>query len=151
MIQYFADLIYGSTKYAFGGLKPWVVWGCFSSCEQGQCQKVFFNELLAQGFRRTIWQLIFPGQIAGLVKKIPSRQDGIDEYHIRFYDDGTIDCELEVSRFNRLHWSGTRQYDIEILKEYLRNSMTIECDDAKEKIKKLFGEKSYAKNCLRSA
>lgn len=147
--QYFADLIYGSTKYPFGGFKPWVVWGYFSSCEQGRFQKLFFNELRMQGFRRTIWQLIFPGQVAGLVKKIPVQQNGVNEYHVRFYEDGIIDCELEVSRFERLHWSGPRQHGSELLVELLNNSASLTCDETKEKIKKLFGEKSYADNCLR--
>ncbi|EKE18653.1 MAG: hypothetical protein ACD_9C00269G0003 [uncultured bacterium] len=150
LFQYIADLWYGATKYPFGGLKPKVVLGYFSSCEVGYNQKLFFDELRSQGFKRTIWQLIFPGQIAGLIKNIPRQSNGTNEYHIRFYNDGTIDCELEIARFDRLHWVGPRQRGVETLEKLIDESATIKCIETREKIKKLFGDKPYSENCLRS-
>jgi len=150
LFQYIADLWFGATKYPFGALKPKVVLGYFSSCEIGYNQELFFNELRSQGFKRTIWQLIFPGQTAGLIKTIPRQQNGINEYHVRFYNDGTIDCELEVARFDSLHWIGPRQHGKEILEKLIDESATISCSETKVKIKKLFGDKPYLKNCLRS-
>ena len=150
LFQYIADLWYGATKYPFGALKPRVVLGYFSSCEIGHNQKLFFNELRSQGFRRTIWQLVFPGQIAGLIKKTPRQQNGINEYHVRFYNDGTIDCELEIARFDSLHWIGPRQDGKEILEKLINESAIIKCDKTKERIKQLFGNKPYSENCLRS-
>ena len=151
LFQYTADLFYGATKYPFGGIKPKVVLGYFSSCKTGRNQKIFFEELRYQGFKRTIWQLVFPGQTAGLVKKIPMQLNGVNEYHVRFYDDGTIDCEVEISRFDSLHWIGPRQHGTEMLENILDNSVIITCERTKEKIKKLFGKKPYSEKCLRQS
>ena len=111
-------------------------------------QKLFFQELRSQEFKRTVWQLIFPGQVAGLIKPIPVQVDGVNEYHVRFYDDGIIDCELEVARFNSMHWTGARQHGGELLEGLLEKSVFITCNQTKGKIRKLFGTKPYTNYCI---
>lgn len=102
----------------------------------------------AQGFKRTIWQLIFPGQIAGLIKSVPEQKEN-NEYHVRFYNDGIIDCELEFARFNSMHWIGQRIHSSKFLEDLLDNALLIKCPKSKEKIKELFGKKQYSNECLR--
>jgi len=146
--SYILDLLYGAKKYPCGWLKPKVIIGQFNKDENGKNQKIFFNSLLKLGFKRTSWQLVFPDQIAGLIKKIPKTNTGVDEYHIRFYRDGVIDCELEVNRFNGWHWVGPRNYSIEVLGDILDEMKDLTCLE-KERIKKQFGEKEYSMNCIR--
>ncbi len=122
IISYTLDLLYGASQYPCGFVKPFVVQGYFNKDEMGIYQKIFFNELLKSEFKRTYWQLVFPNQTAGLVKKIPPTNEGIDEYHIRFYNDGIIDCELEVNRFNGWHWVGPKKHNIELLENILNNN-----------------------------
>ena len=90
-LSYIADFYHGATRHPFGGMKPHVVLGRFPKNEIGRYQKLFFDELRSQGFKRTVWQLIFPGQIAGIINFIPVQIDGTNEYHVKFYNDGTID------------------------------------------------------------
>ena len=85
---------------------------------------MFFDGLLYLGFKRTPWQLVFPGQTASLIKKIEPTAEGVDEYHVRFYDDGVIHCELEVNRFNGWHWVGPRIHGVDLLEDILDNEMT---------------------------
>ena len=85
-IEYSKDIIYGATKYPFGLLKPCGILHRFPTNTVGIYQKYFYYELLRFGFRNTIWQLVFPGQIGGLIRTIPVQPDGVDEAHVRFYD-----------------------------------------------------------------
>lgn len=104
---------------------PWALWrprvvhGYFPHAELGGYQKIFFDTLAKNGFRRTRWQLVLPGQTAGLIKKTPPRPDGTNQYHVRFYANGTIDCEVEHGNFHAKHWSGTRYASVEVLNELL--------------------------------
>lgn len=148
-INYLADLYHGATQYPCGWLKPRVALGSFTADENGKHQQLFFRELLTQGFRRTLWQLVFPGQTAGLIKPIPTQTDGVDEYHVRFYDDGVIDCELEVARFHSMHWVGPRRHGIELLENLLERSRTITREQTKNRIRQLFGTKNYTEHCVR--
>ena len=53
------------------------------------------REVLAQdGFRHTPLQVVKPGQVFGLVKRV----DDIWEMHVRGFDDGRLESEIEVSR-----------------------------------------------------
>jgi len=149
-ISYFFDLLYGVRKYPFGCLRPFVVRGYFNKDLIGQNQKLFFDELLKLGFRRTYWQLVFPLQTAGLVKRISPTPDGIDEYHIRFYSDGVIDCELEVNRFDRWHWAGPRRHGMDLLHSILDNDISGFESGLKENIRGQFGVKGYSGVCVRS-
>jgi hypothetical protein len=50
--------------------------------------------LIQEGFRETVLQVIKPAQVFGLVKKL----DGIWEMHVRGFDDGRLESEIEISR-----------------------------------------------------
>ena len=148
IIEYTLDLIHGARQYPCGWLKPNVVRGYFENNDIGRLQGLFFENLLKRGFERTRWQLIFPNQTAGLVKRIPPDRESVDEYHIRFYSDGVIDCELEVNRFNGWHWAGSRKHGIELLENILvriDNLTRIQM----EGIKAQFGMKPYSDYCFR--
>lgn len=131
-----------------GFLRPKVVRGYFTVEERGNLQKMLFDELLRLGFRRTYWQLVFPGQTAGIVKKIPSADGNANEYHVRFYEDGVIDCEFEFHRFSTLHWNGERSQDPALLEHFLPHTTLTE--EVIIQIRGMFGTKPYAENCLRS-
>ncbi len=149
-LSYLSDLIYGASKYPSGWFRPMTVKGYFNTDENGNYQRLFFKELLKIGFRRTPWQLVFPSQTAGLIKRIKPLKDGTDEYHVRFYSDGVIDCELEVNRFNGWHWAGPRKHGSYLLEDVLENgSIDLSYED-KEKIKKQLGVKHYSGKCVRS-
>lgn len=148
-LSYIADLYHGATQYPCAWLKPRVVWGHFANNEVGNLQRQFFQELRAQQFRRTAWQLVFPGQTAGLIKPIPIQEDGVNEYHVRFYDDGAIDCELEVARFDSMHWAGPRRHGTDLLNELIDQAVTISCHQTRDRIRKLFEVKPYSEHCVR--
>lgn len=151
IVHYIADLIYGASRYPCGWLKPFVVVGNFGNSKHTTHQKMFFDLLLRDGFKRTFWQIIFPGQIAGLIKKTSSKRSHGkgNEYHVRFYNDGTIECELEVDRWGSKHWTGPRNYDSEFLNEVLENPGCSLLEEDKSRIKKLFGSKGYSVECER--
>lgn len=90
--EYFLDFWKGATKYPNGLIKPFNVIGFFPETNNGNLQKIFFRILLKNGFKRTFWQIVFPGQIAGIIKKTSANGQGDNEFHVRFYADGTIDC-----------------------------------------------------------
>ncbi|OVE74681.1 hypothetical protein BVX95_01475 [archaeon D22] len=56
--------------------------------------KEIYNALIGAGFRGTVWQFIYKGQLAGVILPL---FNGTQEVHIRFYKD-TIEAELEVGR-----------------------------------------------------
>lgn len=148
-LEHFKDFIYGATRYPPALIKPSVYWGHFEGDEIGNYQRIFFNELLLLNFKRTPWQLVFPQQTAGLIKKFPRNEEGVNEYHVRFYSDGVIDCEQEVGRFERGHWSGPRIQDIQLLEDILNTKIDSLPPDLKERIKSLFGTKPYSTQCIR--
>ena len=148
-IDYMLDFMYGATKYPCALIKPRVYRGYFTNDEKGSNQKEFFEGLLNLGFERTFWQLVFPGQTAGLIKKIEPSPEGVDEYHIRFYEDGIIDCELEVNRFNSQHWAGPRHQGVDLLENILDDKMVGLPLNVKDSIRSLFGVKDYSEGCVR--
>lgn len=147
-ISQLLDLAYGSTKYSWGWFKPAIIRGDFKKNKNGYYQKLFFEELLKQNFKKTRWQLIFPNQTAGLIKKKSQFNGNANEYHIRFYSDGTIDCELEVDRFNGLHWAGPRNNGNISLEKILNRMGGLSIKD-KDIIRSLFCEKDYSNKCVR--
>ena len=149
IISYVLDLLHGAKQYPWGWIKPAVVRGYFDKNDIGKYQKLFFNVLQQIGFKKTYWQLVFPNQTAGLIKKISPTAEGGDEYHIRFYKEGVIDCELEVNRFNGWHLTGQRKHGVHLLRDILDNQITNLSVKDKEKIKKQFGVKSYSDTCAR--
>lgn len=147
LFSYLFDLCYGAGKYPCAWFKPKVFFGTFTETSTSNYQKIFYQELRRWGFKRTFWQLVFPGQVAGLVKKVQSKLNGANEYHVRFYRDGTIDCEIEVDRFSELHWSGHREHDLKFLID-ITNKSSIP-NDTKENIISLLNEKKFSDNCVR--
>ena len=149
MLEWALDLHYAVTKFPSAWFYPKVVLGYFSQTEEGFYQSIFFEELLKLEFQRTVWQLVFPGQTAGLIKKIPPQEDGTNEYHVRFYEDGIIHCEKEVQRFSPLHFSGTRHINGRpILEQIINEDMQLDLQ-IKDNIRTLFGVKNYAESCVR--
>jgi len=65
--------------------------------------------LIKEGFRDTLLQFWKPGQVFGLVKPL----DDTYEIHVRGYQDGTLDAEIEVSREYLEHLIyGSYPYDL---------------------------------------
>lgn len=151
IIGFFADLLYGATKYPCAWLHPFVFIGEFGNSESQRLQKEIYGRLLLAGFRRTFWQLVFPGQIAGLIKRIPITRTGVNEYHIRFYKDGTIECELEVDRWSRKHWTGPREHKLAGEKLLLSIFDQILPADLKERACLLIGSKNFTDTCIRNS
>ena len=149
-VSYILDLIHGAKSYPCGWLKPKVVEGYFSETDKGKAQKLFFDELSKIGFKRTYWQLVFPNQTAGLIMKIPALSNGVDEYHVRFYEEGMVDCELEVNRFDRWHWAGPRNVGNYLLNDIL-SKMTHLSEPHRKMIKGLFGTQNYSNKCIRKS
>jgi len=52
------------------------------------------NVLLAEGFKPTILQMMKPGQVFGLVKDMGD----IWQMHVRSFEDGRLESEIEISR-----------------------------------------------------
>src|ERR1700722_8907061 len=116
---YIRDVKENIRVYPWALWRPHIVRGYFPNKVLGRYQKTFFQILLKNGFRRTRWQLVLPGQTAGLIKRVSKRSDGTDQFHVRFYENGTIDCEVEHHNFDLRHWSGARYASVDILEEIL--------------------------------
>ncbi|OHB49712.1 MAG: hypothetical protein A2Y10_06020 [Planctomycetes bacterium GWF2_41_51] len=67
-------------------------WSSFKPNDKNQIS--IYKALRQAGFKETIWQFIYRGQIGGLVLPL---NDGRAELHVRFYTN-TIEAELEVGR-----------------------------------------------------
>lgn len=115
---YILDILLNTMYHRKWFTSPRVYRWYFKKTEYGKTQQRLFQELLQNGFKRELFQIVFPGQTAGLVKTL---DDTIwfDEAHIRFYDDGGIDIELEQGRFWRDHWKWDRRFAGEYLQEFL--------------------------------
>jgi hypothetical protein len=74
--------------------------------------------LLSEGFYEPLLQGWRKGQVFGLVKPL----NELVEVHVRGYEDGTLDAEVELSREYLEHlWYGSKPYYgylIDILKRY---------------------------------
>jgi hypothetical protein len=152
MLNYLKDFVYGATRYPCALFRPKVFFGYFGAEKHHFSQKDFFYGLITIGFKRTFWQLVFPGQTAGLVKKIAANNSGVNEYHIRFYDDGTIECELEVDRWSAEHWIGPRihgENGINLLTKILETEFKNILPEEQNKLYKLFGAKNFTEECVR--
>jgi len=152
MTEYIADFVYGATKYPCALFRPTVFLGRFKYSTHDEIQQKVFQMLLNAGFKRTFWQLVFPGQVAGLIKRIPPTTDGINEYHVRFYQDGTIECELEIDRWSLGHWTGLRYHQEKgenLLKNILEEILSNTPSDLKTKAMKLIGSKNFTNTCIR--
>lgn len=144
LLEFMLDTLHAAFLYPSGLTQPRIAYGYFSPDEHGAYQRIFFDELLSHGFSRTPFQLIFPGQTAGLIRKIEPPQEGMDEIHIRFYEDGVIAAELEYGRFSLGHWREERKSSVSVLEELL----DIECGTlascVQEGIRKQFQDRDYS-------
>ena len=134
-------LIYYLMKYPWGLMHPKEVRGYFAPGPNQAHQQHFFETLLKKGFKRTKFQVILPGQTAGLIKRIPPQENGADECHVRFYDDGTIECEIEHHRLHVGHLSDVRWRSIDFLEGILKEHLDELHPDTVPEIRKLFGLK----------
>ena len=140
-MSYLRDVRQNVRTYPWALWRPRIVRGHFPNKELGRYQKTFFNVLLRKGFKRTRWQLVLPGQTAGLIKRVSKRSDGTNQFHVRFYENGTIDCEVEHHNFDLRHWSGTRYDSVEFLEALLQESVHELGENLAEEIRRLFAEK----------
>lgn len=114
----------------------------YNGCIDDPLQKRFYDHLLLNGFEKTRFQLVLPGQEAGIVREAGDEH----EYHVRFFPDA-INCEYEPGRFNLSHWNADSEYTTEPLDELLesfegtgeeknelRNSFSIEAEDLSLKL-----------------
>jgi hypothetical protein len=72
-----------------------------------QPMRAIYDAFKKRDFRETYWQIVYPGQIGGLIKS-PGNQ--ILEFHVRFFENGTIYAEFEAGRSAILHFLIRRCY-----------------------------------------
>ncbi len=150
MAGYIGDFLYGATKYPCALFKPKVFIGHFGGERHNLLQQQFFKVLLDAGFKRTFWQLVFPGQTAGLIKRAQTPINGVNEYHVRFYADGVIECEFEVDRWSIQHWTGPRHHGEKGKEIFASILKSLEMpEDEQGSILKLFGSKDFTRRCIR--
>lgn len=137
-IQYLLDLKHAYSTFQTGFSRPDVYEGYFSNNLFGEFQEEFYGQLLTIGFKRTRWQLVFPGQTAGLIRSVEPPIDGMDEIHVRFYDNGVISAELEHGRFSPGHWRKNRVNGNDELSTILETEVTDMSDSHKDTVQELF-------------
>ncbi len=138
------ECVHSIMQHPFALQKPKSYWGLFPKTEEGQDQKELFDALLKVGYKRTPFQLVFPGQRAGIIRKMRPNEIGYDEHHIRFHDKGLIQSELEFSRYDSRHFSGDRVDGNDHLREIIESELDLE-EELKEKLYTQFGQTNYAK------
>jgi len=148
-VEYMRDIAYARLRYTWGDARPDVVEGYFADDENGNYQRIFYDELLKNGFKRTRWQLIFPRQTAGLVRRIKPAEDGFTEDHIRFYEDGVISLEREARRTWFNHWRGERHTSVIELERILNTEMDYLPEETKEGIQRQLAARDYP-DCIRA-
>jgi len=70
----------------------------------GSIRSWLYYCLKGVGFKETVWQFVYSGQLAGLILPL---EDGNKEIHVRFYCD-RIEAELEVGRYYLDHFFAPR-------------------------------------------
>ncbi len=135
LIQYTKDIKYATQNFETGFSRKDVVEGYFIDNDLGQNQKLLYGSMLGIGFKRTPWQIVFPGQTAGLIRKIKPHLEGINEMHVRFYSDGIISAELEHGRFSLGHWRRPRENGNNRLVEVIDDEIQNIPPNKKEEIK----------------
>jgi hypothetical protein len=100
------------------GIAPWR-WGifCRAPCAKllgetsphYEAMNAIYLALKSTGFRETYWQVVYPGQVGGLIK-IP--RGTLIEFHVRFFRNGLIYGEMELGRSALLHFVNRRIYYI---------------------------------------
>lgn len=143
---YITDTFYAHALFPSGWSCPSVVHGYFADDDKSMYQAIFFRELREHDFHRTPWQLIFPKQTAGLVRRMAEPMHGMDEMHVRFYSDGVIAAELECGRDSLSHWRGPRQSSVEILEQVVTEEFEYLPLSIQEGIRSQFAIRDY--NCM---
>ncbi len=64
---------------------------------------------------------------------------------------GLIDCELEVDRWSKGHWTGMRESKVELLHSILEKHGDDFSQDIKEALKGMFNEKHFYLQCTRKS
>mgnify|MGYP001767222361 CR=1 FL=1 len=75
------------------------------------------------GFRETVWQYVYKGQIGGLVRSYGS---SIIEVHVRFFEEGEIYAEVELGRSGIVHFFHERIYGNDYICGLLKSSLSSE-------------------------
>jgi len=144
---YILDLTFNTLSHHNGFTKPKVYKGYFSeNSDASIVQERLFNELLKNWFYRERFQIVFRWQTAGIVKNIKGEQGDFDEAHIRFFEDGAIDIELEQWRFNWWHWRWERISGHEFLINLLQD-LNISQEDKNCITQKLLQDKQMHELC----
>jgi len=143
IIQYCKDIKYAVQHFETGFKRKDVVNGYFVDNKFGENQKLMYESMLEVGFNRTPWQIVFPGQTAGLIKKIAPSVEGMNEIHVRFYEDGIISAELEYARFSPGHWRMSREDGNYKLTEILNNEIHNISIEKKIQIQHQISHKDY--------
>ena len=66
-----------------------------------------YQTLKSIGFKETYWQFVYRGQLGGLIK---NARGTLIEFHVRFFNDGSIYAEMEIGRSVSLHLIDRRLY-----------------------------------------
>ncbi|MBT4541287.1 hypothetical protein HOC35_07275 [Candidatus Woesearchaeota archaeon] len=153
--EYVNNLLYAFMAHPTGVTRPDVFLGTFSKFELSQYQKLLFDVLKKdEGFKRTPFQVVFPEQNAGLIKKLSdsdkqtySLDESVDEAHIRFYLNGAISCELEPNRYHVEHYHGSHLDGSEYLENLVANNESLTTHD-KENIISQIEFRDYGETCI---
>lgn len=146
-IEYFFDLAFNTFGNKTAFVSPRAFWWHFAKNKNKELQKKFHDALKSLGFKRQLFQTVFTGQTAGIVKKL-DKKSGFDEAHVRFYRDGAIDVELEQGRFWPHHWNGKRVFGKEYLIELIEEMPFSR--ETKQSIIDMIQDKDFAAFCKRS-
>lgn len=144
IIQYGKDIKYAIQNFETGFQRKDVVEGYFVNNNSGNNQRLMYEGMLDVGFKQTYWQIVFPGQTAGLIRKMKPSINGMDEIHVRFYNDGIISAELEYGRFSPGHWRMSREDGNLNLIEILNNEIENVSDEKKAQICSQIAHRDYS-------
>ena len=90
-----------------------------------------YDALKRAGFRETIWQYVYRGQLGGLILPL---HDGQVEIHVRFYRD-TIEAEIEIGRHTLGHFVHPRYQAESIVLSMIQGHLS---DGALDRARRLF-------------
>lgn len=80
------------------------------------------HALLSEGFNPTALQIVKPGQVFGLVKDLGD----IWQMHVRGFEDGHLESEIEISRYYLEHPGTSRPATEELCGILNRHNITYE-------------------------
>lgn len=86
-----------------------------------ESMRELYSVLKAIGFRETFWQIVYPGQVGGLIKNPGGH---FLEFHVRFFEDSRIYAEIEIGRSVALHFLMHRFYANDYLENVLKRRVS---------------------------